>query len=107
MLGAEDVAGVTEVGVERTEVLELLEAFLVEEINLIEDEYRGHVVGLTGSQETVDKGGAGTRMIDGHDERYLVDISGQDMRLFRQVSGPTHDIVAPVRYGGNPRGAIW
>ena len=41
-------------------------------------------------------------MVDGHDERHLVDIGCQNMALFAEVGGAADDIIAPRLHLRNP-----
>ena len=56
--------------------------FFGEEIYLIKDKDRAHAVGLAGSEETIDEGSGGNRMVNRDDERHLVDVRSEDMTLF-------------------------
>ena len=73
-----------------------------EQVGLIEYEDNGHAISLGRSQETVDEGSRGLRIIDSNDEQSLIDISGNDMTLLGEVDALADNVVATVIDVGNP-----
>ena len=67
-----------------------------EKVGLVEDEDYRDAIGLSRSQEPVDKGSRGLGVIDSDHQESLIDISRNDMTLFGKVDTLADDIVPTV-----------
>ena len=54
----------------------------VEEVYLVADERGRNALRLAGGEEAVNEGGGGDGVVDSNEERHLVEVGGDDMRLF-------------------------
>ena len=78
-------------------------SFIVsEQVGLIKYKNDGYAIGFGRCQETVDERGAGLWLADGDDQQGLVDVSRQDVALFREVDALADDVVATIGNLGNP-----
>ena len=93
---------IAEADVKRDHHLLVAQQVVVEQIGLVEHQDHWHAVGLSRSQEAVDKGGGGLRTGHGDNQESLIDVSGQDMTLLRQVDALADDVVAAIVDIGNP-----
>ena len=89
-------AGVADGGVEADEAVQVAEVGLVVSVRLVEYELYRNAIGFGRGQKTVDEGGRSFGIVDGDDEQALVEVGGDDVRLFRQVGGTADDVVTPV-----------
>ena len=76
------VGSVAERFVERAQVLQRLLFLGAKEVYLVEDERGRHAIRLAGGEKTVNEGGGGDGVVDSNEERHLVEVGGDDMRLF-------------------------
>jgi hypothetical protein len=67
-----------------------------EKVGLVEDENYRNTIGLSRSQEPIDKGSRGLGIIDCDHQKSLIDISRNDMTLFGKIDTLTDDIVPTV-----------
>jgi len=67
-----------------------------EKVGLVEDENYRNTIGLSRSQEPVDKGSRGLGIIDCDHQKSLIDISRNDMTLFGKIDTLTDDIVPTI-----------
>ena len=68
----------------------------IEQVGLVEDEDDGHAIGLGRSEEAVDEGGGGLRIVDGDNQQRLIDIGGDDVALLGEIDALADDVVATV-----------
>lgn len=93
------------------EVHEVLKILLfvrigVEKVDLVDNDNSRNTVGFGGGKETVDERGGRDRVEEGHHKHGTVNVSGEDMRLFREVAGSTDDIVLARENAGYESGAV-
>ena len=100
------MGGVAERLIECAQVLQRLLFLGGKEVYLVEDERGWHAIRLAGSEKAVDEGGRGDGVVDSNEERHLVEVGGDDMRLLAQIRGAADDVVFSLADGGNPIGAI-
>lgn len=87
--------------------IEIIHSFKVFELIVIEEvdfvEYYGcrDVVGFGSSEKTIDESGSSSRVGNSYDEYALVEVCGNDMKLFREISRFAYNIVAAVVEGGD------
>ena len=100
------VGSVAERFVERAQVLQRLLFLGAEEVYLVEDERSRNAIRLAGGEKTVNESGRGNGVVHRNEERHLVEVGGNDMRLLAQIRGAADDVVLSLADGGNPIGAI-
>ena len=100
------VGSVAERLVERAQVLQRLLFLGTVEVYLVEDKRGRYAIRLAGGEEAVNEGGGGDGVVHRNEERHLVEVGGDDMRLLAQIRGAADDVILSLADGGNPIGAI-
>lgn len=77
--------GIADGAIEVGEIVGILLLLSIVEVNLVDDQDGRHVVGLGCGQESIDEGGRGLWMADGHHEQDEIEVGGQDMGLLGEV----------------------
>ncbi len=98
-LGRDEKNVISDGAIEVSQVVGIALFVGIEEVGLVDDDDGRNVVCLGGSEETVDEGSAGLRMLDGDDQNDGIQIGGKDVRLLGEVDGLADDVVAPFLDG--------
>ena len=89
-------AGIAYLRVQLRQGIQVTQVIGVVGVYFVEYKIYGDTIGLGRSQETVDEGGGGFRVVDGNYQHTLVKVGSQDVRLFREVGCAPYDVVAAV-----------
>ena len=98
------IARISDVRVERIEVVHVFAFIGFEIIDFVERNGYGHTVCFGRGNETVDKRSACFRSCHGDDEQGEVDVGGENMALLREVRSFADDVVSSfVDFGDESR----
>ena len=103
LLGRNSHTLVANVLVEGAHHLLIAQLVGTEQVGFVEHQHHGDAVGLGGGQKAVDEGGGGFGIVDGDDEKRLVNVGGQNVALLGEVRRLSDDVVAAVANVGDVR----
>ena len=99
-------ASVSGLAVNLEQTLLILLQLVVVQVSFVENQRTRHVIGLGSYQKTVDKTGGSAWKSDSCHQAGLVEVGGNDVRLFRQFGGTAYNAVATLLHSGDEPRAV-
>ena len=74
---------------------------IVEQVGLVEHQDHGYPIGFSSGEEAVDESSGCFWLLDGDDEKCLVEVGCDDLALFGEIRRFAYDVVLAVVYGAD------